>query len=677
MLPGRPSDCMSGVETDPWPSRLSQAVAQLARGTLDSPLSQASWISVIRRALVVSGFTAYAVLTNNLDTAIFAAFGALQIGLGEAAMPLRRLIRLVLLSTLGIVIVAGTGLWLSGTWWTVLLLTIVAFLQGASANGGVIPRTVGIGALALGVIFAGLDADPVTATMWLAIGAVTQSLFWLLLWHRERAMAVRRSIRNALVKVNDIVQAPGISGATNNAASEQVDHAVSVINDSGVTNRAAALRITALISELRHTVVAWRELRGPGLAERLRITERLNRCARAIGTGRPWVQLTSHPYKFVEAEWPVSHRLDQVITELDEAVVHLEDVDAHPVPAPVAANWSPKDAFTPGTQEFRHGMRMAVAIAIAQSLSLLLPLTHSFWIPLTCVFVVKPDWAFTLTRSVARVSGNLLAVLLIPALLYVAGPNQFTISFAVFIISSIAFHFFTGNYIVGSFGIAGTILILDQILARNPELYTSRIISTLIGAAVGIAVSALIPSWRGNEAVQLLRDVAAGLAQWSQQTTRGLLDPASLDESAMQQADERERNNLIRLRPAVEAAMLEPRPEVDPRCLSVALDAAARAHLTLVALAFQARLLNRTGAQGLDVAEPAVVANASFTQACSEVGVDVPADTGAVTAVDTAAPPRSAEDAAVLTEALRLAQAAGDFAEALGWVAGYPSARTQ
>jgi uncharacterized membrane protein YccC len=283
---------------------------------------------------------------------------------------------------------------------------------------------------------------------------------------------------------------------------------------------------------------------------------------------------------------------------------------------------------------------MALAILVAQSLTLMLTIPHSYWIPLTVVFVVKPEWSFTVIRSSARVMGNLLAVILVPpALALTAGAGWGTV-ILVGLISGCAFRYFSGNYVPASFGVAGTILVLDQTIAPDDSIYGWRILCTLIGAVVALTASATVPSWRGSASPPRLDPLVDGLGRWRTELGRDLAEPGAADLDRLQQAAEAERNNLIRIRPAVAATMLEPHPAADPRILMIGVDAAERAHLSLLALTQHVRLLQERGSPGIpDLDGTAPVA------------------------------PQS-QDLAVLLEWKHLRQATHDLERAARWAAG-------
>lgn len=665
-----PGDAVAVRPAD-WPSQLSMGLAQLRRGTLAAPWPQASWLSVARRTIVLSAFVVAGATTGRFDVFVFAAFGALQMGLNEAAVPFGRLVRLIGLTTVMMAVVGFIAMALHGSWWTVPFLAVVAFVQGSTVAIGLVQRAAGIGTLAMGVIFAGINGDPVQAATWLTLGCLAQGAVWLLFWSRERDHSLRVLLANTMRTVVQMAGERAVSGGDSNRSSAEIDQTRRAIVDSGIDWSSSALEVTDAVTRLRRTAVAWRVLRDPGYGERLAVVERLRRSIRAATRGKapaPWPPATTGP----EA-WEVSAQLERDLGDLDRALAAVGQDTVAPAESaqspgtsrtPVSRAW-----IQPGTPEFRHGLRMALAIAVAQTASLTMTVDHSFWIPLTCVFVVKPDWAFTVTRSVARLAGNLLAVVLVPIAL-IGSEREAGLVLVVAVLSAVAFRYFTGNYVLGSFGIAGTVLVLDQTLNYSQDLYASRILSTVIGAAIGIIASALIPTYRAGEATQMLAQVVQGLGNWSATITQAVITPAPREASDVALLGDEERRNLIALRPAVEGALLEPRPKSDPRVLAVAMDAVERAHLALLALTFRARTTAQSAAPGLDITEEAELASQAFAEAARAAGVPEPPPL--VRPVAPVLAPQSDEDAAIARQAVTLREAATDLAAATTWITRAP-----
>src|ERR1035438_7858118 len=67
---------------------------------------------------------------------------------------------------------------------------------------------------------------------------------------------------------------------------------------------------------------------------------------------------------------------------------------------------------------FRHSVRMAVAVAIAEILSRSLETPRAYWLPMTTVLVLKPEFTVTFTRGLLRIAGTIVGLLLATAMFH-------------------------------------------------------------------------------------------------------------------------------------------------------------------------------------------------------------------------------------------------------------------
>lgn len=169
----------------------------LRRAIADAPPAPAAWLSVARRSAVVVVIFLAGIATSELDLAVLACFGALQVGLLEAALPLRKLIRLMVLLVLATGAAVFIAMLVGGTWWMVAYIAVLAYVFGSTAGLGPVFATVGITVLALAVIFSGMPQTPQVALQhagWVAVGAAIQGLAAIALWRVERQAFVRRAL---------------------------------------------------------------------------------------------------------------------------------------------------------------------------------------------------------------------------------------------------------------------------------------------------------------------------------------------------------------------------------------------------------------------------------------------------------------------------------------------------
>ena len=608
------------------------------------PLAVATSASVWRRAGVVAGCLLGGFVTGQVEHGVLAAFGAIQTGLVEAVMPRRSLAKLLALVVFSVVLMAFLGSLVAGSWWAVVLLGAVAFVQGASLGTGTIPTVVFMGALAMGVIFSGEPrsaSQALTATVWVGVGAIVQALGWAVSWRRERRMFVRRALANHLAQVIELVRFDDINGRDMAVAAGTPDAIAQMLARAGlpVRQRAAAEQVGVAIAELRRAVVAWMAVRRPGVPTRVAFGEQVRRARRRLfGGGRRADAVAledserrpglSASRAAESGRWLSEVALAEALAEVERAVAALNDTwratradrdDAVPrtperLLAPMAV------AVRPGTPTFRHGIRMTVAIMIAEAFTLLVPVVHSFWVPLTVVFILKPDWSFTVLRSATRFLGNFAAVLVVPLLWTWAGNTHLATVVLVSATSLLMFKFFTGNYALASFGLAGAVLMLDETMAASPKLYEIRVIATVVGVVIALAVALAIPTWRGVDGWPLLQRVLDGLDSWWALVRAGVRDPAAVSASEVNEIREAVRRDIAEARPVVEASVLEPGQKQDPRPLVLALQAAERADVSVLALSNLVLAMQRQGYEGCGQAGPGSGTDPEVGGADPEVG---------------------------------------------------------
>jgi hypothetical protein len=238
----------------------------------------------------------------------------------------------------------------------------------------------------------------------------------------------------------------------------------------------------------------------------------------------------------------------------------------------------------PGSQAARYGLRMAVGLAIAEVLTLVLPVAHSFWLALSVVFTLKADWSFTVVRGLNRIIGNLAAVVILPALLIAAGGSGLTLAVSLAVLTAVTTRYFFGNYVVASFGLAGSVLILDYSLDPSDSLFRARIIATALGSLIAIAVALALPAWLSAKADQQVATLSESLDQWSKDVSRSIDSEVAPDRDELEDASRDTRLALAALQPTAGGALFEPRPQADPVALFLIFESGARLASELAAL---------------------------------------------------------------------------------------------
>jgi uncharacterized membrane protein YccC len=145
---------------------------------------------------------------------------------------------------------------------------------------------------------------------------------------------------------------------------------------------------------------------------------------------------------------------------------------------------------------FRHAVRLAVLVALGDLLGRMVSWRRTYWLPMTIVLVLKPEFTATFTRGVLRIIGTIIGLLLATALFHVTHPAvalQVTLIFLfVFILRWIG----PANYGIFAIVVSGLIVLLLAIAGVPPkEVIAARGINTAVGGTMAIIAYRLWPTW--------------------------------------------------------------------------------------------------------------------------------------------------------------------------------------
>lgn len=163
------------------------------------------------------------------------------------------------------------------------------------------------------------------------------------------------------------------------------------------------------------------------------------------------------------------------------------------------ANLSWKSVYT------QHAIRLAATLAAAGTLEHLLPLERGYWIPMTAVLVLRPDFTSTLTRGGGRVAGTVAGAILAGLIFTLIRPGLEVFVVLAILSAALAFTVFRVNY--GVFTIAITLYVIFLLaIGGAPEhrAAVDRVAATLLGGTLALLAYVLWPTWsRERVAIEL------------------------------------------------------------------------------------------------------------------------------------------------------------------------------
>ena len=77
-----------------------------------------------------------------------------------------------------------------------------------------------------------------------------------------------------------------------------------------------------------------------------------------------------------------------------------------------------------GSTAFRHALRLAATICVAQALATALELPRGYWVALTVAVMLKPDFQDTLSACISQVGGTALGLVGVVALANTMSPGS-------------------------------------------------------------------------------------------------------------------------------------------------------------------------------------------------------------------------------------------------------------
>lgn len=144
------------------------------------------------------------------------------------------------------------------------------------------------------------------------------------------------------------------------------------------------------------------------------------------------------------------------------------------------------------SSSFRHALRLGIATTLGALLASVFHTPRGYWIPMTVVLVLKPNFGGTLQRSVQRVTGTLLGALL-AALLISFCRDPWILVLGVALLAGATFTLRNRNY--GLFAMALTplvMLLLDLVHPGTVADSFLRIFHTMIGSALALLCGYLL-----------------------------------------------------------------------------------------------------------------------------------------------------------------------------------------
>jgi uncharacterized membrane protein YccC len=224
--------------------------------------------------------------------------------------------------------------------------------------------------------------------------------------------------------------------------------------------------------------------------------------------------------------------------------------------ATVRANLDPDSAV------LRHAVRLSVLVAGSDLVVRLAGLSRGYWLPLTLLVVLRPDFGATFQRAVLRVIGTIVGLLIATALVHwVPGGDWWRIALILLLAFGMRLAG-PGNVGLSAVCLSGLVVVLLEIggVPAHSSV-ASRALATLTGGGLAVLATLALPTWeRSYVPVRL-----AGLLN-AYRGYLGVVADLGSDRAALQRARDACRLARSNAQASVDRARSEPvrgQPEVE------------------------------------------------------------------------------------------------------------------
>lgn len=158
---------------------------------------------------------------------------------------------------------------------------------------------------------------------------------------------------------------------------------------------------------------------------------------------------------------------------------------------------------------FRFAIRVALAVTTGLWISNHLPyMAHGYWIVLTIVIILKPNFSATKQRMADRLVGTIIGCLITMLILrFVHNPmGQMAVLFAASVAAP-AFTYIKYRYTAIAASVQILMLLNLLVPAGHQGVIGERLIDTVIGVVIATLFSYVLPAWEYRDLPKLLRNV--------------------------------------------------------------------------------------------------------------------------------------------------------------------------
>jgi uncharacterized membrane protein YccC len=207
---------------------------------------------------------------------------------------------------------------------------------------------------------------------------------------------------------------------------------------------------------------------------------------------------------------------------------------------------------------FQHAVRLAAVVTAAAVIAHVVGIGRGYWLALTAVLVLRPEFSVTFTRGVSRAGGTFVGVGIATIVAVTAHPHGWVLVPFVGVFVWLAGAVFNASYAAFSVAVTGAVVFLLAGLDTDPVVDArDRLIATVLGAALALGAYAVWPTWGRRPVADAVADLADTTKRYVGLVLQALIDPAA-DTSATPAAGRAVRLARTNAEAAIERSLGDP-----------------------------------------------------------------------------------------------------------------------
>jgi hypothetical protein len=145
---------------------------------------------------------------------------------------------------------------------------------------------------------------------------------------------------------------------------------------------------------------------------------------------------------------------------------------------------------------YRHALRLAVAVGIAAATYRVLQLPRGYWMPMTALLVLRPDFHETFARGAARMAGTIVGGGVATLIVRELHPGSTALMLLLLAFVWCCYATFRMNYTLFTIAVTGYVVFI-LMLSGVGEMtaVTLRAIDTVAGGCIALVIYAAWPTW--------------------------------------------------------------------------------------------------------------------------------------------------------------------------------------